>query len=88
MFDKIEMPNDFKIEVLQKVYHVAEQIYVINFKKFLPEGRTFSRSLDEEAELSYQAAAQAYLQRIKIGRPDAYQALPALRRKKHMRRNA
>lgn len=68
--DKVEMPHDAKLEALRMVYAMAENIYQVKHKKTTPEGRTFSRNLDEDAEASYKQAAIEYLRWVNEGMPN------------------
>lgn len=45
--------------ILNEVYRVAEGLYVM-LGCTVPEGRTFARCLDEQAEYCYRAAVVAY----------------------------
>ncbi len=57
------MTNGDIQNVISQVYDVAEKLYLASGCE-IPHGLSFSRSLGEEAELMYQAAAVAMMNRL------------------------
>lgn len=55
--------------VITRVYDVAEQLYLASGFE-IPDGYSFSRSLGKDAELMYQAAAIAMMNRLTGEEPD------------------
>ncbi|GEM_PF-4282653 len=47
------------LEILREVYRVAEGLYLM-LDYSIPEGRTFARCLDAQAERCYNTAVAAY----------------------------
>lgn len=57
------MTNNDIQNMIGQVYDVAEQLYLASGFE-IPDGYSFSRSLGEDAELMYQAAAIAMMNRL------------------------